>query len=166
MVASPGLVLGVDPGLGGALAFLSPDKLVVFDMPVLTVGTKRAIDEIELARLIGAAGPIACAFLELVGSRPGEGAVGAFTFGRGFGLLRGILRAHFVQIVDVAPVKWQRAVGIKPGAGKDANRAMAKEMFQRDAGLFARVRDDGRADAALIALYGRRQLNSGELLAA
>ena len=127
-------------------------------MPVLTVGKKREIDEVELARLIDSAGPIHTAYLEQVGTRPGEGAVGAFSFGKGVGLLRGILRAHFIPVVDVTPQRWQRAMGIKAGAGKDASRAMAKELFQRDAGLFARVKDDGRSDAALIAEYGRRQL--------
>ena len=86
--------------------------------------------------------------------------MGAFTFGRGYGLLRGILRAAFVPITDVTPAKWQRDLGIKSGAGKDASRALAKEHFQRDAGLFARVKDDGRADAALIALWGWRQLST------
>jgi crossover junction endodeoxyribonuclease RuvC len=155
-------ILGIDPGLSGALAFLGPDGLVIRDMPVLTVGKKREIDEIELARLIDAAGPITHAFLEQVGTRPGEGAVGAFAFGRGYGLIRGLLRAAFVPISDVTPQKWQRAVGIKAGAGKDAARALAKEKFQRDAGLFARVKDDGRADAALIALWGQRQIEAGE----
>ena len=39
---------------------------------------------------------------------------------------------------------------------------MPDEKFQRDAGLFARVKDDGRADAALIALWGQRQIEAGE----
>jgi crossover junction endodeoxyribonuclease RuvC len=151
-------ILGIDPGLSGALAFLRSDGLVIHDMPTLTAGKKREIDEIELARLIDAAGPIDHAFLEQVGTRPGEGAVGAFAFGRGYGLIRGILRAHFVPIINVTPAKWQRDLGIKTGAGKDAARAMAKERFQHQAGLFARVKDDGRADAALIALWGNLHL--------
>jgi crossover junction endodeoxyribonuclease RuvC len=155
--------LGIDPGLAGALAFLRPDGLAIHDMPTLQAGRRREIDEIELARLIDAAGPIAHAFLELVGVRPGEGAVGAFAFGRGYGLIRGILRSHFIPITDVAPQRWQRAMGIKAGAGKDAARALAKENFQREAHLFARVKDDGRADAALIALWGRRQIEAGEV---
>lgn len=152
-------ILGIDPGLSGALAFLAPDgALTLHDMPTLTAGKRREIDEIELARIIDAAGPIERVFLELVGVRPGEGAVGAFTFGRGYGVIRGILRAAFIPIIDAPPAKWQRDLGIKAGAGKDASRALAKELFQRDAGLFARVKDDGRADAALIAAWGRKQL--------
>ena len=117
---------------------------------------RRTIDEIELARLVDAASPIDTAFLEMVGPHRGEGALGAFSFGRGYGVVRGILRAHFIPIVDVAPIRWQRAMGIPAGAGKDAARALAKERFQRDAALFVRVKDDGRADAALIAAWGLR----------
>ena len=151
-----GVIVGIDPGLSGALVALHPDGTFAWchDIPVITAGTKREIDEIELARLVDAAGPIDVAVLEKVGVRPGEGTVGAFTFGRGYGLLRGILRAHFVRIIDVTPATWKKGVGIKTGAGKDASRALAKERFQQHAGLFARVNDDGRAEGALIALWG------------
>jgi crossover junction endodeoxyribonuclease RuvC len=150
-------IIGFDPGLDGAGALNADGVLSIIDMPTLRPGKRRVVDEIELARLIGAMGPIDHAFVELVGIRPGEGAVGAFAFGLGYGVLRGILRAHFIPITFVTPTRWKRAVGIPAGAGKDASRAMAKEMFQHDAGLFARVKDDGRAEAALIALYGARQ---------
>lgn len=151
-------ILGVDPGLDGALAFLSGGVLKIHDMPALTLGKKRTLDEVEIVRIIDAAGPIEAAFLEQVATRPGEGAVGAFSFGRGYGFLRGVLRANFIPITDVTPSKWKRAFGIPPGSGKDTSRHIAKCLFQRDAGLFARVKDDGRAEAGLIALYGARSL--------
>ena len=150
-------VLGIDPGLSGALAFVGSDGVEVIDMPTITTGTKREIDEVELARVIDAAGVISAAVLEKVGVRPGEGGVGAFTFGRGYGLLRGILRAHFIPIVDVTPQTWQRGLGIKAGAGKDASRAVAKQTYQHQAGLFARVKDDGRADAVNIATWYKQK---------
>jgi crossover junction endodeoxyribonuclease RuvC len=155
-----GWYCGIDPGLSGAVAFIGEGGISVFDMPTLKAGTKRTIDEVELARIIDDAtklNHIEAVALEQVGTRPGEGAVGAFTFGRGYGLIRGILRAHFVPIVDVTPARWKRDIGIKSGAGKDASRALAKERFQRNAHLFARVRDDGRAEAALLALWCSQQ---------
>lgn len=150
------MILGIDPGLGGALAFIADDGVIlVHDMPTIQAGKRRTIDRIELARLIDAAGPIEAAYVEKVGTRPGEGAVGAFSFGRGVGIIIGILTAHFIPVHEVTPASWKAKVGIKAGAGKDASRALAKEFWQRDAGLFARVKDDGRAEAALIAFYGR-----------
>ena len=154
-------ILGIDLGLGGALAFYDDDtgELVIHDMPVLTKGTKREIDEIELARIIDAHPyKIDRAVLEQVGTRPGEGAVGAFTFGLGAGLVRGIIRANFIPLTSVTPARWQRALGLKSGAGKDAGRALAKELFQHHAQKFARVKDHGRSDAVLIAVYGARHV--------
>lgn len=151
-------ILGIDPGLDGALALIDGNDLVVIeDMPTIAAKKRRQINEVELARIIDALliSRVNAAFLELVGIRPGEGPVGAFAFGRGYGLLRGILRAHFVPLYDVPPAVWKRAVGIPAGAGKDSSRALATELWQRKAELFRRVKDDGRADAALIARYGR-----------
>jgi crossover junction endodeoxyribonuclease RuvC len=150
--------LGVDPGLSGALALLRHGELLVVDMPTLAAGKKRTIDEIELARLIDrwATECQPMVVLEQVAAMPTDGAAGAFSFGRGYGVIRGILRAHFLQIIDVTPVKWKRAVGIPSGAGKDASRALAKELFQQQAKLFYRVKDDGRAEAALMAVYGQK----------
>ena len=147
------LIMSCDPGLGGALAVVSEEGIVdCVDMPVLTTKAKREIDEVELARLIDAwvGKDVQTAVLEKVGVRPGEGSVGAFTFGRGYGLIRGMLRAHFVRIVDITPQQWKAKAGIKAGAGKDASRALAKELFQKQAGLFSRVRDDGRAEAVIM----------------
>ena len=157
------LILGVDPGLDGALAAVALDGslISVTDMPTIKPGAKRAIDEVELARILADFGHISAVALELVGVRPGEGGVGAFTFGKGIGLIRGMLRMKFLPIMDCTPRTWQRAVGIETGAGKDASRALAKERFQRHAHLFARVKDDGRSDACLIALWGLQQYRSG-----
>lgn len=154
---------GIDPGLDGCIALLNGDDLIIADMPTIEPKKKRIIDEVELARLIGVnAHHIKHAFLEDVRTRPGEGAVGAFSFGMGIGIIRGILRAHFVPMTLVAPAKWKRAMGIPSGAGKDASRALAKELFQRQAGLFARVKDHGRAEAALVALYGQRAIHGND----
>ena len=42
-------------------------------------------------------------------------------------------------------------------AGKDASRAVAKQTYQHQAGLFARVKDDGRADAVNIATWYKQK---------
>ncbi|MGO9773700.1 MAG: hypothetical protein ACLPSW_29975 [Roseiarcus sp.] len=55
-----------------------------------------------------------------------------------------------------APGAWKRAVGIAPGKdrAKDAARTKAIRRWPAKAPLFARKRDDGRAEAALIAVAG------------
>jgi crossover junction endodeoxyribonuclease RuvC len=155
------IILGVDPGLSGALAFYDTVRgdLEILDMPTLKAGTgsKRIVDEDTLAREIDCrAAFVTHAFIELVGTRPGEGAVGAFSFGLGFGLLRGILAANFVPRTLVRPAEWKKAMRVP--AEKDGARARASQLFPRHSGKWVRVKDDGRAEASCIALFGSQRL--------
>jgi crossover junction endodeoxyribonuclease RuvC len=85
------MIIGVDLGTGGALALLTPqgDLIEVADVPVLRDSPKNrpAVNAPLLADLIWK-WHAAEAFIEYVGSRPGEGAVGAFAFGRSRALWR------------------------------------------------------------------------------
>jgi hypothetical protein len=89
------LVLGVDIGARGALALVDAETgelIEVHDMPVLADGPKgrAAVNAALLAELVYRlhAGH---AFVEAVGARPGEGAVGAFAFCRCRGVVEGVL---------------------------------------------------------------------------
>jgi crossover junction endodeoxyribonuclease RuvC len=79
------MILGIDIGVSGALALLTPEgELVeVADMPVLADGAKgrKTVNAPLLASIIYR-WHATQAFVEYVGARPGEGAVGAFAFGR------------------------------------------------------------------------------------
>lgn len=157
---SASAILGVDPGLSGAMALYDVDgTLEIVDMPTLQL-KKRVVDEYALARIIDNwSSRIREVWLEQVGTRPGEGAVGAFTFGRGYGLIRGVCAANFLSIIDVTPATWKRALRVP--AEKDGARAAASRAFPRHAEMWARVKDDGRAEAALIARYGMDQISIG-----
>lgn len=152
-------VIGIDPGLSGALARydLETTALLVEDMPVFKIGSKTVIDALGLARLIDVWGADqgVVAFLEFVASSPQMGVASAFKFGEGCGIVKGVLAANFVRVESVTPPAWKRAMGVK--ADKDGCRAVAAQRFPRQSGLFARKKDDGRAEAALIALYGAQQ---------
>ena len=155
------LIVAIDPGLSGAVAFLDADLgLEVFDMPVHKLKrngkTKREVDRYELARIIDAHAPISHAFVEQVGAMPGQGVSSMFQFGRSLGIVEGVLAANFVPTDYVTPRKWRSALGVR--AGKDGSRARASELMPRHAGQWTRVKDDGRAEAALIALFGAREL--------
>lgn len=158
------LVLGIDPGLSGALALYDPEGglLDVLDVPVIERSmakgrVKRSVDPYEAARLIDSWAPdIGLVVIERVGIRPGEGAVGAFSFGDGFGLLKGICYAHFFRVELVTPQVWRRSMGVK--GDKDESRARASQLLPRSAGYWNLKKHDGRAEAALIAMYGARLL--------
>jgi crossover junction endodeoxyribonuclease RuvC len=152
-----GPVLSIDIGVAGAIALLAAEGqlLEVFDMPVLNDGPagRRAVNAPLLAEIVFKSHATR-AFIEFVGARPGEGAVGAFAFGRSRGVCEGVLGAAGIPAEHIAPAAWKRAVGIKPGkeGAKDAARAEAIRRWPSHASLFARVRDDGRAEAALIGI--------------
>jgi crossover junction endodeoxyribonuclease RuvC len=74
-----------------------------------------------------------------------------FSFGRSFGVIEGILAALILPATYVTPTIWTKGIG--RGYGKDASRARACELFPQHQKMFARVKDDGRADAALIGAW-------------
>lgn len=150
------IALGIDPGAGGALAFFDTilGSLVVVDMPVLEVErggkSKREINPRLIADMVLEHAPKA-AMLEKVGAMPGQGVSSMFQFGRGVGMVEGVLAGVGVPTQYVTPQRWQKAVGARKG--KDGARLRAIELYPAYSKLFARAKDDGRADAALIAWY-------------
>lgn len=150
------MILAIDPGASGALAFfnVAAGTLDIIDMPTVEVKrnnkNKREISPQMLAALILGRGPTV-AVLERVGARPGEASSFAYQFGRGVGMVEGVLAALHIPTEYVTPQAWQKAVGARDG--KDGNRQRAAELFPAYAHLFARKKDDGRADAALMAFW-------------
>lgn len=153
-------IIGIDPGLSGAVAVLTgTDSLAVLDMPTMTVErngkAKRQVSATELAEIIYTMKNDNChVFVEKVSAMAGQGVTSVFSFGRSFGMIEGILAAFKLPVTYVAPATWVKAVG--RGQGKDASRARAMEIFPNNQTDFKRVKDDGRADAALIAYWGSR----------
>jgi crossover junction endodeoxyribonuclease RuvC len=52
----------------------------------------------------------------------------------------------------VAPAKWKKDMRLN--TGKDAARAKAAQIWPASAKEFSRVKDDGKAEACLIAAWG------------
>src|SRR5271166_4029559 len=150
-------ILGIDIGVSGAIAHLNEDGdlLGVWDMPALEGGNggRRAVNAPLLADLIASL-PASHAFVEYVGARPGEGAVGAFSFGRSRGVVEGVCASLSVSVTMITPPQWKRRVGLPAGKNKGLSRAEAIRRWPALATMFARVKDDGRAEAALIGLAG------------
>jgi crossover junction endodeoxyribonuclease RuvC len=152
-------VIGIDPGLSGAIAIINgTDSLTVFDMPTITVErngkAKRQVSASELALILKTAKSDDChVFVEKVSAMAGQGVTSVFSFGRSFGMIEGILAALHMPVTYVAPATWVKAV--HRGAGKDASRSRAMELFPDNQADFKLKKFDGRADAALIAYWGK-----------
>lgn len=149
-------ILGIDPGLSGALALLtSLGVLRCTDMPTLEIErggkAKRAIDTAALAAMVRTSAP-SHAVIERVGAMPGQGVSSMFQFGRNVGQIEGVIATLGVPVSYVAPQTWRRAMSVP--AGKDGSRLRASELLPAYAEQWRRKRDDGRAEAALIALWG------------
>ncbi|MBP0492199.1 hypothetical protein [Roseomonas indoligenes] len=97
------------------------------------------------------------AFLEDVGPMPNDGAVQSFNLGRSFGQIEGALAAAGLAYTMVRPQVWKRDLSL--GRDKSASRARACQLWPGAAASFARVKDDGRAEAALIALHGSGRMH-------
>ena len=154
-----GSIIGIDIGSQGAIALLTPAGVLleVVDMPILRDGPNgRPNVNAALLAAIVLKMQAAVAYVEFVGARPGEGAVGAFAFGRSRGVIEGVCGAAGVPLSFLTPAHWKRLVGIAPGkeGAKDAARSEAIRRWPGHAATFARVKDDGRAEAALIAIAG------------
>lgn len=146
-------VLGIDPGLSGAVAYYFPDHpggITAEDIP-LAAGE---VDAVTLARRIQQMRPT-MAVIELVGSRPGQGVSSTFKFGVAFGVLRGVALTLGVPLHRVAPTTWKRH--FKLGPDKEQARAMAISLWPAS-DAFSRKRDHNRAEAALLARYGAEAL--------
>lgn len=143
-------IIGIDPGFSGAIAILS-DTLAVHDMPTVPAAKGRT----ELAHpsvldLLRVDGEV---WIERVNAMPGQGVSSSFRFGQGFGALEMACAANRLPIRYVTPSVWKKYFGLSKVKG--ASRSLAMQRFPGQAHLFQRVKDDGRAEAALIALYGR-----------
>ena len=88
--------------------------------------------------------------VEKVHSMPHQGVSSSFKFGKNYGIVLGVAHALSHPLVKLTPQEWKRANGLI-GKEKDASRQLAMELWPDHADHFKRKRDDGRAEAALIA---------------
>lgn len=148
------LVLGVDPGLTGALALVETDgpRLVeVLDMPVIRYGRATVIDGARILDWLDGR-EIGAIVIEDVHSMPKQGVASTFAFGRALGGVEAVLTAVGVPMTHVRPEAWKKRAGL--GKDKLGSLDLARLRFgPREE--FRRKKDDGRAEAALIGLFGR-----------
>jgi hypothetical protein len=156
-------ILGIDPGQNGALALLDTDSgaLETFDVPTFTLpkstgGKRTIIDTVQLANWVdGRSDRIDRAWIEQVSSSSQMGVASSFKFGMNYGLVIGVVVAHFIRLEYVTPAHWKRV--LKVPADKDASRARATQIFPRHAAQWPLKKHADRAEASLIAHFGALQ---------
>lgn len=144
-------IIGIDPGVDGAVALISEGRKNV------ELYRFKNRTELDIVRLIEGLVILEEAFvvLELVGGMPGQGGPRSFNFGRGVGVIAGMLWAHRIAFEEHRPQAWQKALGL---AGSFETKALRKRAHLAKAQhLYPRVDMTlASADALLIAEYGYR----------
>jgi crossover junction endodeoxyribonuclease RuvC len=154
-------VVGIDPGLSGAISIVTRlypfFEVDVIDMPTIKGKTRgRDLHTTELLDICLHHYDLDLIVIEKpVLARPGEGRGSIGKFGYTTGLTEGIYRGvhHDTKLVLVSPQKWKGHFNLL-GQDKNSSREWVMDFFKDEKDLFKRKKDDGRAEATLIALYG------------
>lgn len=142
------IYMGIDPGATGGIAILGPawpephsyhsfEKSTLGDTVTLLMNWR--FHEVH-------------AILERQQAMPRQGVSSTFKLGQAYGEIRGVLTALGFRFVEVRPTVWKRGMGVS--SDKESSRAMAQQLWPEVG--FARVKDHNKAEAYLLAEYGRR----------
>lgn len=147
------MILGIDPGKQGAIACVSPDYSAAMFLPMLA-GHDLDLDELMMwVRNIPCLAHIRMVILEKAQPMPKQGIVSAFHYGDHYGQLKCWLRVKGWPFLEVSPAKWKQAMGLNKKS-KDECIRVASQLFPHVD--LARKKDHNRAEALLLAEYGRR----------
>lgn len=157
------IVIGIDPGASGGIAFLTdrehrtldepflPSEPRLFKMPETDTDLAELFER-QLENIHGVDGGPTMVYVEKVHSFPEQGVSSTFKFGVNYGTIRGVLAALKLPREFIAPQTWQKALCCLSRGDKNVTKRKAQELFPRARVIHA------VADALLIAEYGRRAI--------
>jgi len=163
------LYIGIDPGQQGAITTIN-NEIVIYDMPLLP---QKGIDAKELYALFYSIKrdykSIFC-ILEKAQAMPGQGSVGGFNYGVGYGKILSALEINQIPFQEVHPMRWKKEFGIASKRGKSEPKLSTADkkqlslsavlkLFPTQSHLFHTERGkllDGRVESLLLAEYARR----------
>lgn len=156
------IVIGIDPGLTGAVAMLGHrgELLHMADMPTMEKGKAKG----HVRRQVNGAGLAAAlrawmtdydrnecwVFLETPIAFPGQHVAAIAAAFQTAGIIEGVVVTMGLQLTNVPPAEWKKALALTKS--KEQARAKAIRMFP--SASLDRVKDHNRAEALLIAKYG------------
>ncbi len=150
------VTIGIDPGMTGAIAILSAagDLELVTDLPIVRDRSLAWVDGSALQTMLLEAigGRQSRALVERVSAMPKQGVASSFLFGVGFGSILSVIQAMHIPLEFVTPVVWKRSYGLS----KDKHASLHKARLMFPTAELHLAKHDGRAEALLIAEYGRR----------
>jgi len=159
------VVLGLDSGITGAIASCdSHGGYQVNDFETVVIPgdqkVKRRLSGALLRKQIRSMVPVGVktlAVIEQLHMRPGNGGAATFSLGFNTGLIKGVLEAEGIDVVEVQPITWKGFYGLL-GKDKRASIETAIKLCPELAYLLTRQMDHNRAESLLLAHYGQRKL--------
>jgi len=163
-------ILGIDPGLYGAVAVLFDDGRFrnFYDMPIMPNGAGKAKIKFQVNPaalywiMLEGIGSMATfvAYMENVSSMPRDAQSIAFSLGDSVGAIRGVLASLNIPLTLVRPAEWKREFGLLK---KDKQFALTAAQQLYPLAPLHLKKHVNRADALLIARYGLNRLNQNTL---
>lgn len=175
-------VLGVDPGLSGAIALIEDAKFAnVTDLPTMARGKpirrqRRNPKEGEpKTRLVQLNELNAAALVEIISmwepdhavieraqpmQKPGEARQSLSAIGHymeAYGVIKGVLAALSIPYTVIGAAQWKKRAnltGIPPKEAKETARMLAIRLFPQAASHLVRKKDHNRAESILLARFG------------
>jgi crossover junction endodeoxyribonuclease RuvC len=153
-------VLGIDPGLKGALAWLDTKGGLheVEDMPTLA----GVVNANLLSSLIPSYGPLECVVVETQQAYPKQGVSSSFKTGVGFGIIIGVVAGLNLPVYYWHSSQWKRILHLSND--KELSRKKALERWPHRLDDFKLKKHEGRAEAALLAASWLRSEDRGAFL--
>ena len=152
------IIIGVDPGISGAISIIENKKILeVYDTPTMIEGkkNKRQINSAQVTNIIKERlnkEKKVVVVVEQVNAMPGQGVTSMFNFGQSFGVIKGVCSALSIPIYFVRPAKWKKHFNLIK-TNKDASRTKVIEVYPEISNKLSRKKDSHKADAILIARY-------------
>ena len=154
------LIIGIDPGITGAICFFEDRKIIdLIEMPNMAEGkkNKRQVNGAQVyneifERIKNYNKKDIKVVIEQVSAMPGQGVTSMFNFGQSFGVLKGICSAMQLPMYFVRPAKWKKYYNLINSI-KDASRTKVIEIFPYISTQLSKKKDSNKADAILIASF-------------
>jgi crossover junction endodeoxyribonuclease RuvC len=147
---SSAVTLGIDCGYRtGGVALVGENWAEVHDLPVYSEG---GVDVVALLDILTSA-DVDHIYIERQQAMPKQGVSSTFKLGYGFGQIVTTAALSRAPYTLVTPNNWKRSLNLPKD--KDASRRLAQQWFPMLASDLKRKKDEHRAEALLIAYYGR-----------
>ena len=150
------IIIGIDPGAGGAICSWSNEFLSVEKCPDSAKKMSSIVSSIKNSSYVDYDGKCV-AYIEKVWARPSNATRAAFHFGENYGRWQGVLESNNISINYILPNTWMKYWAkeydvIMPKEKKDRKNKL-KELASYQSNIKTTL---WNSDAILIASYGHK----------